>query len=433
MTEAFLHYLWHHQMLGTGLTTTDGQPVVVHRPGELNRDAGPDFFNARVSVGGVEWVGNIELHLRSSDWKQHRHSSDKAYNSIILHVVYEHDKPIVMENGKEPVTLELKSFIHPSLVANYDALMAPSDPQTVPCVRRLPAVPPFIVHSCLDRLTVERIEAKSEVVRRLLDESRGNWEQTCYWLMAHYFGGKVNAVPFELVAKATDPRFLARWKDNPRRVEAVLMGQAGLLEGYFEEEYPRQLQADYEALRAGASLIPIDGYLWRFFRIRPSAFPTIRLSQFASLLSSSSNLFSTLLEITDVKVMEKLFDCRAADYWETHYQFDRPVEKRSVKRIGRMQADTLIINAWIPLLFVYGDVRGQQQYKEQAVHLLQQLSAEDNSIVRRFASANLVPENAAQSQALIQLYNNYCASRRCLDCRLGHSIIRSVNTQDITQ
>ena len=239
MTEAFLHYIWQHQMLGKGLTTTNGQPVVVHRPGELNLDAGPDFFNARISIGGVEWAGNIEIHLRSSDWKRHRHTSDKAYNSIILHVVYEHDSHIITENGKEPATLELKSFVHPSLVANYDALMAPADPQAVPCGRRLPKVPPLVVHSSLDRLTVERIESKSEVVHRLLDESRGNWEQTCYWLMAHYFGGKVNALPFELVAKATDPRFLARWKDNPQRIEALLMGQAGFLEGYFEDEYQR--------------------------------------------------------------------------------------------------------------------------------------------------------------------------------------------------
>lgn len=424
MTEAFLHYLWHHQMLGTGLTTTDGQPVVVHRPGEHNRDAGPDFFNARVSIGGVEWAGNIEIHLRSSDWKQHHHSSDKAYNSIILHVVYEHDSRIVMENGKEPVTLELKPFIHPSLVANYDALMTPADPQTIPCAKRLPAVPPFIIHSYLDRLTVERIEAKSEVVRRLLNESRGNWEQTCYWLMAHYFGGKVNALPFELLAKATDPRFLARWKDNPRRIEAVLMGQAGFLEGYFEDDYPRQLQADYEALRTGASLSPIGNYLWRFFRIRPSAFPTIRISQFANLLSTTTSLFPTLLEMTDVKAMERFFNCQATDYWDTHYHFDQVTERKSVKRVGRMQADTLIINAWIPLLFVYGEVRGQQRYKEQAINLLQQLPAENNNIIRRFAPAGLTPENAAQSQALIQLYNNYCSCRRCLDCHIGHNIIK---------
>lgn len=426
MTEAFLHYLWQHQMVCKGLATTDGQPIVVHRAGELNRDAGPDFFNALVVIGNVEWAGNIEVHLRSSDWNTHRHSRDKGYNNVILHVVYEHDCEIQLENGNVPPTLELKHYIHPALVANYESLIQPSTTDGVPCAQRLPGVPSFIVNSCLDRMTVERIEAKSQVIRRLLDESRGNWEQTCYWLMARYFGGKVNALSFELLAKATDQRFLARWKDNPRRIEALLMGQAGMLEGYFEDEYPRQLQADYEALRTGASLTPIANYLWRFFRIRPSAFPTLRISQFANLVASSSNLFSTLLEITDAKEMEKLFDCRAADYWDNHYRFDQPTGKSTPKRMGRMQADLLIINAWVPLLFVYGEMRGQQQYKEQAVSLLQQLPAEENAIIRQFQAAGIAPDNAAQSQALLQLKNCYCSGRQCLHCSIGHSIIKQI-------
>lgn len=426
MTEAFLHYLWQHQMVCKGLATTDGQPIVVHRAGELNRDAGPDFFNALVVIGNVEWAGNIEVHLRSSDWNTHRHSRDKGYNNVILHVVYEHDCEIQLENGNVPPTLELKHYIHPALVANYESLIQPSTTDGVPCAQRLPGVPSFIVNSCLDRMTVERIEAKSQVVRRLLDESRGNWEQTCYWLMARYFGGKVNALSFELLAKATDQRFLARWKDNPRRIEALLMGQAGMLKGYFEDDYPRQLQADYEALRTGASLTPIANYLWRFFRIRPSAFPTLRISQFANLVASSSNLFSTLLEITDAKEMEKLFDCRAADYWDNHYRFDQPTGKSTPKRMGRMQADLLIINAWVPLLFVYGEMRGQQQYKEQAVSLLQQLPAEENAIIRQFQAAGIAPDNAAQSQALLQLKNCYCSGRQCLHCSIGHSIIKQI-------
>ena len=426
MTEAFLHYLWQHQMVCKGLTTTDGQPIVVHRAGELNRDAGPDFFNAHISLDGVEWVGNIEVHLRSSDWHLHHHSRDKVYNNVILHVVYDHDGEIRLENGNVPPTLELKHFIHPSLVANYDALMCPSNGNDIPCALRLSNVPAFVVSSTLDRLTIERIEAKSEVVRRLLDESRGNWDQTCYWLMAHYFGGKVNSLAFELLAKATDQRFLARWKDNPTRIEALLMGQAGLLEGYFQDDYPRQLQADYEALHSGAALQPISGYLWRFFRIRPSSFPTIRISQFARLISSSTNLFATLLEMTDVKRLEALFNCQAADYWCNHYRFDHPVDKSMIKRMGRMQTDLLIINAWVPLLFVYGEVKGQQQYKDQAVSLLQQLPAENNSIIRQFHEVGITPENAAHSQALIQLQNNYCNGRRCLQCRIGHSIIKQI-------
>ncbi len=425
MTEAFLHYVWQHQMLSHGLTATDGQPVVVLRAGEPNSNAGPDFFNARVSIGGVEWVGNVEIHLRSSDWKAHRHSSDKRYNNVILHVVFEHDCEIVLENGIVPATLELKSYIHPSFLANYNALMVPANDNAFPCWRRLPQVPPIIVNSWLDRLAVERIEAKSEVTRRLLRESKGNWEQTCYWLMAHYFGGKVNAMAFELLAKATDQRLLARWKDNPVRIEALLMGQAGLLEGYFKDDYPRRLQSDYIALRTGAQLTPIDGYLWRFFRIRPSSFPTIRISQFATLVSSSSNIFSTLLSMTDVHEMENFLTCKASSYWDNHYQFDHSVESCRSKRLGHMQVDLLIINAWIPLLFVYGEVKGQQQYKEQAFILLQQIKAEDNAIIRQFSEAGIHVVNACQTQATIQLKNNYCASRRCLDCRIGHYIIKT--------
>lgn len=427
MTEAFLHYLWQHQMLDKRLTTTDGQPIVVISAGTLNRDAGPDFFNARIAVGGVEWAGNIEVHLHSSDWNAHRHSSDKAYNNVVLHVVYEHDADIRLENGTSPTTLELRCFLHPSIVANYDSLMTPSIAEGIPCAKRLPQVPALVVNSFLDRLAVERIQAKSEVVRRLLDESRGGWEQTCYWLLAHYFGGNVNALPFELLAKATTPGLLARWKDNPQRLEALFMGQAGLLEGNFDDDYPRQLQSDYEALRAGASLVPVDGHLWRFFRLRPSAFPTIRISQMAHLLSSTSSLFSTLLTMTDAAAIAHLFNCKASPYWDNHYHFDRPTPKSSVKQLGRMQADLLVINAWVPLLFVYGEMMGSQQYKDQAVALLEQMGAENNRIVRQWTAAGLQPANAAQSQALIQLKTNYCNSRRCLDCRIGHHVIKQIS------
>lgn len=424
MTEALLHYIWQHQMLDRGLTTTDGQPVVVLSAGELNHDAGPDFFNARLRIDGVEWVGSIEVHIHTSDWRAHHHSKDKAYNGIILHIVYEHDCEITTEDGRVPLTLELKPFMHPALVANYDALMSPSLAESIPCGRRLGEVPDFIFNSFVERLVLERIEEKSQTVRRLLDESHGGWEQTCYWLMAHYFGGRVNAVPFELMAKATDQRLLARWKDNPQRIEAVLMGQSGFLEGYFEDEYPRRLQSDYAALAAGAGLKPIDNYLWKFYCLRPSAFPTIRISQFARLVSESSNLFASMLEMTDVHDLENLFKQEAADYWRNHYQFDRPTEKSTAKRIGKMQAHLLIINAWVPLLFVYGIQHGQQQYKDQAFSLLSQLPPEDNAIIRRWQSYGISPTNAAESQALLQLGNNYCRNRRCLECRIGYHILK---------
>lgn len=424
MTEAFLQYVWQHQLLDGGLTTTDGQPVAVLRAGELNTDAGPDFFGARVRIGEVEWAGNVEVHIHTSDWNAHGHSSDAAYNNVVLHVVYDHDCEVRLQDGRTPATLELKRFLHPSLIASYDRLMRPSEGGVVPCGSDVAGVPQFVVKSFMDRLAVERVAAKTEAVKRLLEESRGGWEQTCYWLMARYFGGKINALPFELLAKSTDQRLLARWKDNPQRVEALLMGQAGLLEGYLEDEYPRMLQNDYEAIRTGASLRPIGGHLWRYYCIRPSSFPTIRISQFAHLISASSNLFSTLLAMTDVKEMVKLFDQKASAYWDNHYRFDTVAAKTTEKNVGKMQAQLLIINAWVPLLFLYGVMQGNQAYKEQAMDLLMQLPAEDNNVIRRWQAVGLEPANAAESQALLQLDGAYCRNSRCLECSIGFQILK---------
>ncbi len=426
MTESFLQYVWQHQMIGKGLSTTDGQPVVVLRPGELNHDAGPDFFNARLTIDGVEWVGNVEVHLHSSDWNTHHHSRDQRYNNIILHVVYEHDCEVVLENGLHPMTLELRRFMHPSLVKNYESLVLPKGGDDIPCFRRFSQVPSFVISSFLDRLVVERIESKTEVVHRLLEESNDNWEQTCYWLIAHYWGGKVNAIPFEMLAKSVDYRLLARWKGDVLRLEAILIGQAGFLEGPLVDDYPLQLQTDYHALKFGIGLVPIDNYIWRFHCLRPNSFPTIRISQFASLMAQSSNLFGTLLSKTNVKELEKVFDCRATEYWDNHYRIDQESSNSSVKRVGKALADSLIINAWVPLLFAYGTLHGQQQYKDQAIGLLQQLAPEKNNIIRRWQEAGASPENAAQTQALIQLSNNYCGIRRCLECRIGYHIIKSI-------
>lgn len=424
MTEAFLHFVWQHQMFADGLATIDGQPVVVLRTGVHNKDAGPDFIDARVKIGNVEWAGNVEIHVHSSNWTQHRHQNDAAYNNVVLHVVYEYDAEVRQQDGKIPPTLELKKYLHPSLVANYESLTAPDADDSVPCAIRVGEVPSFILDSFLERLTIERIESKSLLVRRFLNESNGGWEQTCYWLVARYFGGKVNALPFELLAKATDQRLLARWHDNRQRLEALLMGQAGFLDGYFTDEYPRQLQADYEALRSGAGLNPIGDHLWKFYRIRPSAFPTIRISQFADLVHQSKSLFSTLLETTDVQAVERLFQRQAAPYWNTHYRFDQLSENRSEKHLGRTQADMLIINAWVPLLFVYGEQHRQQRYKDQAISLLNQIKTENNAKIRLWQAAGINPSDAAGSQALLQLTDRYCEPRRCLECQIGYQLLK---------
>lgn len=424
MTEAFLHHVWQHQLLQPGLTTTDGQPLVVLKVGEPNKDAGPDFFNARICIGNIEWAGNIEIHIHTTDWHAHRHHLDAAYNNVILHVVYEHDGEIHQSNGKTPPTLELKKYIHPSLAANYETLTAPPAGSANPCFSKVKEIPPFIISSWLERLAAERIETKAATVSRILNESKGDWSLTCHRLLARHFGGKANALPFELLAKTIDPKLLARWSNDCTRIEALLMGQAGLLDEYYEDEYPRLLQADYEPLRTALGLQPIAPHLWKLHRLRPSSFPTIRISQFAALLAQSPNLFPLLLDTTDAKQISRLFNLPAAPYWNNHYHFDRPAAKSSVKHIGTMQADTLIINAWVPLLFVYGAEHGSQRYKDQAISLLQQLPPEDNAVVRQWRKAGVQPTDAGGSQALLQLQNAYCPQRRCLQCRIGYHLLK---------
>ena len=422
MTEAFLQYVWQHQLLQGELVTTDGLPVVVERPGVLNHDAGPDFFDARVRIGDTLWAGNLEVHVKSSDWNLHRHTNDRAYDNVVLHVVYQCDTPVTLHDCRQLPTLELRRNIADALWDNYDALQHPPAEMPIPCMDHLPEVPSFYIDSCLERLTLERLERKCATVRQMLHDARGGWDQTCYWIMAHYFGGKVNALPFELLAKNTDLNLLSRWRDNPQRIEALLMGQAGMLEGYFDDEYPRQLQRDYEALRQGACLEPMKGFLWKFYRLRPNGFPTIRISQFAQMVCQSRNLFSHLLETTDAVELQKFFDVSASSYWNTHYRFDQP-SSGTTKRLGESFVNTLIINAWVPLLFEYGNQNGQQQYKDQAVSILQQLPPEKNRIIRQWQAAGVKALNADQSQALLQLYNEHCASHDCLHCQIGYKII----------
>lgn len=422
MTEAFLQYVWLHRLMRGELTTTDGQPICILRAGELNTNAGPDFLNARLQIGDTLWAGNVEIHIKTSHWDCHKHTKDKNYNNVILHVVWEHDCTITTENGNKLPTLELKRHIPEYVWEQYDALLNATSTDSIRCHNRLVDIPKWRMESYLTRMAIERMERKTEDTKRLLADAKGSWETCCYWLMARYFGGKTNAFPFELLAKTCDLRLLARWKDNLQRIEALLYGQAGLLEGDFEDDYPQQLQADYEAIRIGGKLTPISGHLWRTYRMRPSSFPTLRISQFAHLVTQSNNLFQYLLEQTSISKIEELFSLEASPYWNTHYQFDKP-SKECPKRLGKDFADLLIMNAWVPLLIEYGNQHGQPEYKEQALNLLQQLQPENNNIIRLWQQYDISPENAIHTQALLELHNEYCQKRKCADCQIGFQLI----------
>ncbi|MDY5968865.1 MAG: DUF2851 family protein [Bacteroidales bacterium] len=422
MTEAFLQYVWQHKLLRGDLQTSEGLPVIIERPGDPNTDAGPDFFNARLQMGAVRWAGNVEIHVKASDWNQHRHSFDKKYNSVVLHVVFEHDCNITLENGKRVATLEIKDHVPMDIWDSYQQMVNPSHPLDVACLPRLQKVPRFLFDGFLDRQVIERMERKTYDVKSLLEDSRDSWETTCYWLIARYFGGKANGFAFEMMAKLTPMKVLAKIKDNPFRVEALLMGQAGLLEESFVDEYPLRLQREYTYMRKAYSLSPMAGHLWKFFRLRPASFPTLRISQFADLVCKSNALFSHLMETTNIEELRCFFDVSASDYWTNHYYFDRPSAPLN-KAAGQAFADIVLINALAPLLFEYGVLHGNQDAKDRAIDILRHLPPENNRITRQWGNDHR-PQNAAQSQALIQLYNEHCTQKNCLRCAIGYHALK---------
>lgn len=428
MTEAFLHYLWQHRLFTGPLVTTDGKEVEVVRVGYYNHNSGPDFSEARVCIDGIQWVGQVEIHIKATDWNLHRHNADAAYNNVILHLVYINDGPVVTQLGQPMPTVEVQHLIPEDIWSRYSMLIQPQIPIAIPCMLQIQEVPQIVLESTLDRMLVERLQRKASDVQRLLDDSRSHWETTCYCMVARYLGGKVNAFAFEMLAKVTPLSIIAKIKDNPFRIEALLFGQAGMLEGAFNDAYPQRLQKEYQYLRIAYKLTPMDAHLWHFFRLRPANFPTIRIAQLASLLASSSNLFSRLLDIDTVDELRRLFDYATSPYWVNHYRFD--VESAPIdKRLGTSFVDILLINAWIPLLFEYGVQHDDDTFCDRAVDLLQQLPAEKNHIVKQWASAHIVAHSAHHSQALLQLYNEYCTPRLCLQCPIGHHLLSSYRTQ----
>ena len=424
MNEAFLHYVWKYRLLKDSLITTDGVEVEVDSVGEYNRDAGPDFFNAHIRLGSMQWIGNVEIHKSSSDWYLHKHHLDKKYNNVVLHVVYDHDREVLLENGNTLPTLQIKDFIRDGVWERYQELLQPSLSANIPCIEHLKDISQFYISAYLERMATERLERKSKDVKDMLVETKNSWEECCYRIFARYFGGKVNALPFELLAKSIPLNLYAKVRTSPFQIEALMFGQAGMLEADFADQYPLALKQEYEYLRKAYNLTPIEGYLWKFFRLRPSSFPTLRISQFALLIARSKNLFSKLLEAKNYDDVMSLLDVEASDYWDTHYTFASTPSAPTKKRITDSAVTLLLINSVAPFYYSYGRRKDNEQYCEQAILLLEQLKAENNYIIRTWIDCGLLVKNAADSQALIQLKKQYCNRHDCLRCRIGYEYLR---------
>ena len=420
--EDFLHFIWKFRLFNSpSLQCHPHGKLQIVNPGLLNRNAGPDFMEAKLRIDETLWAGHVEIHLKSSDWLLHRHQHDAAYDNIILHVVYENDQPIYRKNGCEIPVLVLKGMFDEALWHNYHALI--TNANNFPCEKHLQGVNSIIVDGFLNRQLVERLEVKTLAILQQLDYYKGDWERTFYNFLARSFGFKVNAGPFELLASSLDLLILKKYQQSPLQFEALLFGQAGFLNRHFDEPYPESLRKEYAYLKSKHRLEPIAVSLWKFLRMRPQNFPTIRIAQYSALLLQHPNLFTKLLETSDFTAYYTLFqNLPIHPYWEDHYHFNKVTSKVSTQ-IGKSSVENILINTICLFLYVYGKYTDQEKYVDKALDLLNFLPAEKNSITEKYKFAGVNVDSAFSSQAVLQLNKNYCSQKKCLNCNIGIKIL----------
>ncbi len=418
MTERLLQYIWQFQYFNTSeLETTKGEKIKVLYPGQWNHHQGPDFSHARIQIEQKIWAGNIELHLNSADWKRHGHHLNKQYDTIILHVVWKNDDLLLSERMP---TLVLDHRISGLLLHQYQTWM--KETSFIPCATQVYAVNNFTWISWKERLLIERMERKYYIIQSMLQNNRYHWEETLWWMLARSFGLYVNAASFEAIARSIPFTILVRHRVQLFQLEALLMGQAGLLNADRPDPYYQHLKNEYLFLRLKYALHPVP-YTVLFLRMRPPAFPTIRLAQLAMMLHKNGSMLSYLLQAQEVKEIHLLLDIAAGDYWNDHFIFGEP-GIYAPKHLGLQMANTIVINGVVPLVFAYGQFHQSEQYKSRALRWLETLSSEKNSTVQGFSKLGISSSNAAESQALVELKTQYCDHRHCLDCAVGNFILK---------
>lgn len=424
MKEDFLQFIWRHDLYQKDkLETTEGSRVEILSAGQSNYDSGPDFFNAKIKIGETTWAGNIEIHQKSSHWYLHHHDTDAAYENVILHVVESYDRPVKVKSHELP-TLVLT--YRDEIRDNYESLLKSN--RWIACEERLAEVDPFILRFWFSSLMIERLESKTQEIVKLLQQNQNNWNETFYQLLARNFGMKTNALPFELLAKSLPLHILSKHKNDLFQTEALLFGQSGLLNNsLLGDDYFLALRKEYSFMYKKYALSGMESHLWKFMRLRPINFPTVRIAQLAALIHHSSALFSHVLETESPDELRKLFKVTASSYWDTHYSFNKPSDENKPKVLGETAFNNLVINTIVPMLFVYGDQHMDQRMKDQALLLLEKLAPEENKIIRKWQDSGIKSQTAFETQALLQLKNYYCDHKKCLNCQLGAKIITSIN------
>lgn len=416
--EDFIYYLWENRLLAKDLKTTDGEEISIISVGHRNNNSGADYLNARIKINGTLWAGQVEIHVMASDWFKHKHQFDDNYNNVILHVVYKKDT----DDIKIP-TLEIEDKFDESLFINYTTFL--HSKKWIPCSDYIGNIQNFTLISWLDRMLIEHLENECKELNFKLKSCNYDWEQTLYQRLMRYFGLKVNNDSFEYLSKILPLNLLLRHRDNDIYIESMMFGCAGFLDNDFEEAYPALLKREFKILRSKFGLKVMSISNWKFLRLRPPNFPTIRIAQLAKIIIKNGNMFSKIRDSNDIEEIKKLFEVKLDSYWDNHFQFNKTSKVERRKILGKTAIDLVIINSIVPLLFHYGQAHSLESYKEKAMYYLEQIESEDNIIIRNFRDCGIVLQNAFQTQAIMYMYKYYCKRRRCLECRIYYILSRS--------
>jgi hypothetical protein len=417
--EDFIQFVWQYGLFDQShLKTLQNEGVKIFKPGELNLNQGPDFLNSKIQIGDVTWAGNIEIHLKTSDFYKHKHHSDPAFQNLILHVVYENDIAV----GQLPL-LELKNRISDKIINGFSQLK--QNKQLIPCSDYIGNIEDSVVKTWLQRLFIQRLENKCNKINQELIYSQFNWENLFWQMLFKYMGGTVNKEVFEQLAKHIDFNLAIKNCDKQNFVEALFFGTAGMLSTDIDDIYYINLRNEYFYIKNAYKINQLNLHLWKYMRMRPVSFPDIRIAQLAVLLKNRPRFFSDILEIKNVKELRKLFLIEIPSYWQNRFRFG--VESHILeKKLGNDQVDVILINVIVPLLFFYGRINNNYEYEDQAIKIMEELHSEKNKITRMYSQFGIKSINAAESQSLLELYLNYCKQKRCLSCNLGNKVLRNL-------
>ncbi len=420
MNEDFLHFIWQHRLYQPKLVTTTNQAIEVIHPGTKNTDGGPDFFNAKIKVGETLWVGNVEIHKDESEWFLHNHHKDASYNNVILHVVLNRSKETINARQRLVPVCELK--FNQKLQQKYQQLYF--NEQWIACQHEISKLDSFTLDQWFNRILIEKFESKSQLINNLLKETQNDWDQIFLILLARSFGFGLNGLPFELMARQTPLTVLLKHSSNLFQIEALLFGQAGFLNSdYPNDNYANDLKKEYEFLKIKYSLKPIEEHLWKFLRLRPVNFPTIRIAQLAQLIHQLKGQFASIQNINSQESLVKKLSVKTSEYWESHYKLGKTSSKPSIKKLGKQSCLRIIYNSIIPYLFNYASKHSDETQKEKIIDYLYQQPAEANQIINKWQQAGIECKNEAIAQALIFLKKEYCDRKKCLSCHVGHKVL----------